>query len=139
MLMLAPVAAKADCHGIDAISTTWAADWSAKKLDAVMALYAPDAVFLPSSHPRWAGTAELRKQFAALQSAFDPDIRVRSAVCETSGDLAYDSGSYNETLAPAKGGAALHFEGDYLFVFKREAGGWKILEQTFTAYDPNKL
>ncbi|TWB77733.1 hypothetical protein FBZ87_103552 [Nitrospirillum amazonense] len=33
----------------------------------------------------------------------------------------------------------MHFSGDYLFIFRREASVWKILEQTFTVYDPKNL
>lgn len=122
------------------LSDDWAAQWSAKKLDAVIALYTPEPVFLPTSHARWTGLAEIRKNFAALLAQFNPDIRLHSIKSESSGDLAYDSGSYVETIAPVKGGKSMHFQGDYLLVFQRQKNGeWKILEQTFTSYDPAKL
>ena len=122
------------------LSYDWAALWSAKKLDAVIALYAPEPVFLPTSHARWTGLGAIRENFAALLAQFNPDIRLHSIKSEASGDLAYDSGSYVETIAPVKGGKSLHFQGDYLFVFHRQRNGeWKILEQTFTNYDPAKL
>ena len=114
------------------LSAQWASDWSAKKLDAVMKLYAPDPVFLPSSHERWTGTAEVRNNFAALLAQFNPDVHLHSLVSEASGYLAYDSGSYEETVTPVKGGAAMQFKGDYLFLFQRVHGEWKILEQTWT-------
>jgi ketosteroid isomerase-like protein len=122
------------------LSYDWATQWSTKKLDAVIALYAPAPVFLPTSHTRWTGTAAIRKNFSALLAQFNPDIRLHSVRSESSGDLAYDSGSYVETIAPVKGGTIMHFQGDYLFVFQRQKNGeWKILEQTFTIYDSAKL
>jgi ketosteroid isomerase-like protein len=130
--------AKADCASVDRISNVWGAYWSGKKLEPVLALYAPDAVFLPTSHARWVGLAEIRKQFTSLQVEFDPEIRLQSIACQTSGVLAYDSGQYEEMIRPVKGGNTMHFRGDYLFVFRRDASGWKILEQTFTVYDPGK-
>lgn len=122
------------------LSYDWAAQWSAKRLDTVLALYAPAPVFLPTSHSRWTGLAAIRENFGALLAQFNPDIRLHSIKSESSGDLAYDSGSYVETIAPVKGGKSMHFQGDYLFVFQRQkTGEWKILEQTFTSYDPAKL
>ncbi|MEA1674785.1 YybH family protein [Nitrospirillum sp. BR 11163] len=131
--------AEENCAGANILSADWASDWSGKNLENVLALYSSDAIFLPSSHERWAGLTEIRQNFAALQEKFAPDIHLKSLVCEASGDLAYDSGQYEEVLLPIKGGSVMHFSGDYLFIFRREASVWKILEQIFTVYDPKKL
>ena len=125
-------------HGQETLSAQWAALWSAKNLAAVMELYAPRPVFLPTIGPRWEGTDNIRKNFAGILSAYDPQIRLRSIASESSGDLGYDSGVYDETITPAKGGKPIASKGSYLFVFQRqEAGGsWRILEQTWTSDAP---
>jgi len=39
-----------------------------------------------------------------------------------------------------KGGKAIHAQGTYLFLFKRVGRGrWKIVEQTWTSFEPAKL
>lgn len=125
---------------IDAISSEWAADWSQKKLEAVMALYAPQPVFLPAVGPRWTGTDTIRKNFADLLAKYNPHIELHSVDSQVSDYLAYDSGSFDETLQPVKEGKPIHAEGNYLFVFQLQADGhWKILEQAWTSLEPVNL
>jgi ketosteroid isomerase-like protein len=122
------------------LSTIWAADWSAKNLDAVMQLYAPNPVFLPTVGASWNGLSTIRKNCAGLQARFNPHIAVHSLWSTASGELAYDSGSYEETLVPTAGGKAIHAMGNYIFIYQRRANGsWKIVEQTFTELEPIAL
>ena len=137
MLLSASIPAQA----ADSLSDKWAEDWSAKKLDAVIALYAPEPVFLPTIGPRWVGLAAIRRNFAGLLENYDPHVVLHSLETARSGTLGYDSGTYEETITPVKGGKPIPSRGAYLFLFQREKGGaWKILEQTWTSFDaPPKL
>jgi uncharacterized protein (TIGR02246 family) len=133
-------AAAASASPYSALSDEWAADWSAKKLDAVMALYAPDAEFMPGFTESWVGTATIRKNFAGMLAQYTTDLHLHSMRCAASGDLAYDSGVYDETITQLKDGKVIRPRGNYLFVFQRQKNGeWKILEQTWTLFGPRKL
>ena len=111
-----------------------------KDIDAIVQLYAPEPVFLANSGERWSGIDEIRTNFAMGLSEFTPKLTLQSKRSADSGTLAYDSGTYDEIITPAKGKAAAYVRGNYLFVFQRQKNGeWKILEQTFTQYDPSKL
>jgi ketosteroid isomerase-like protein len=113
------------------LSSIWAADWSAKNLDPV---------FLPTVGASWDGTAAIRKNCAGLQAKFNPHIALQSIWSESSGSLAYDSGTYEETLVPVSDGKPIHAKGNYIFIFQRRTNGpWKILEQTFTELEPIAL
>jgi uncharacterized protein (TIGR02246 family) len=116
------------------LSARWAAGWSAKDLDGLMALYAPEPVFLTASGERWEGAATIRAHFAEGLAEYNPQLTVKSLKSEASGDLAYDSGSYEETTTAVHGsGGAIRAKGSYLFVFQRQTdGSWKILEQVWT-------
>jgi ketosteroid isomerase-like protein len=135
------LSASSQAWAADPLSQTWATDWSAKRLDAVVALYAPQPVFLPTIGPRWVGLAVIRKNFAGLLKMYDPHVVLHSIETGRSGKLGYDSGTYNETITPVKGGKSIPSGGAYLFLFQRERSGeWKILEQTWTSFDqPPKL
>jgi len=74
------------------ISQQWAKEWSAKNLDAVIALYAEDAVFLTATGSRTTSRAAIRELFEKALAGNTSDLRVHSKVTEQSGDLAYDSG-----------------------------------------------
>jgi len=122
------------------ISSKWAEAWSAKDLNAIVELYAPEPVFLANSGERWSGIDEIRTNFAMGLSEFTPNLTLTSVRSLSSGNLAYDSGTYDEIITPRQSTAATHVSGNYLFVFERQRNGdWKILEQSFTQFDPSKV
>lgn len=111
----------------------WVQDLYDKQLDHIMAFYTPDAAFLSPSGGRFTGPAEIRGLFKNVMDTVASELTMHSIVTETSGDLAYDSGDYKETLVPTKGGPNQHFQGDYLIVFRRQKdGNWLIVQQVWT-------
>lgn len=140
LLVTAAGAAPVHVTPVTDISQQWAGYWNAKNLKAVMTLYAPEPVFHSTVGPAWEGTAAIRRNFTALLKDYDPDIALHSERSQTSGTLAYDSGSYDETIARVKGGAPIRARGSYLFLFqKQKRGGWKILEQSWTEREAVKF
>jgi ketosteroid isomerase-like protein len=73
------------------------ADLRSKKLEPILKFYAADAVFLQPSGERITGSAALRTLFQNVMATFDSDLTLHNQNLETSGDLAYDSGDYQET------------------------------------------
>jgi uncharacterized protein (TIGR02246 family) len=117
--------------GVAQISVRWAKAWSAKNLDAVIAMYADDAVFLPSIGSRITGRAAIRDLFEKALAVNTSDLHVQSRVTEQSSDLAYDSGEYEETTT--SGGIARSGRGSYLVVFRRDGKNqWRIVEHMWT-------
>jgi ketosteroid isomerase-like protein len=110
----------------------WVKELHDKQLDEIIAHYAPDAAFL-SPAGRFTGPAAIRGLFKNVMDTVTSELRMHSLVTESSGDLAYDSGSYSETLVPVKGGPDQQFQGDYLTVFRRQKDGkWLIIQQVWT-------
>jgi uncharacterized protein (TIGR02246 family) len=111
----------------------WAKLWTEKQLDAVTAMYAADAVFLTGQGARITGRDAIRALFKTAFDAVNPDLKVKSIVIEQSGNLAYDSGEYTETLTPVGGGAKRKGKGNYVMVLKRQrAGNWLIIQHVWT-------
>ncbi|MBV9991600.1 MAG: SgcJ/EcaC family oxidoreductase [Alphaproteobacteria bacterium] len=130
----------ARARDVSDLSQRWSGYWNAKNLDATMTLYAPDAAFLPPVGKAWHGVAEIRRQCAAALAVYEPHIELTSERSERSGTLAFDTGTYDETLNPVKGGKSVHAKGSYLFLFKRGRDGrWRILEQSWSETTPVKL
>jgi uncharacterized protein (TIGR02246 family) len=118
-------------NAVTQISEQWAKEWSAKNLAAVIALYADDAVFLPATGSRVTGRAAIRDLFEKALAVNTSDLRVQSKVTEQSGDLAYDSGEYEETMT--SGGVARSGRGNYLVVLRRDGRNqWRIVEHMWT-------
>jgi ketosteroid isomerase-like protein len=66
-------------------------------------------------------------------ASFTSDIELRSIKAEFSGELAYDSGDYSETVTSVKDGTRTAIRGDYLTIYKRGADKkWLIVQQVWT-------
>ena len=109
------------------IGAIWAPDWSAKRLDQIMTLYAPDAIFFTTEGGRFAGAPAVRNFFQNSLATNDATIHMHRVATEQSGKLAYESGSYAETII--SGGHKTDYQGHYLFILRNQAGHWLIAEQ----------
>lgn len=115
----------------------WASDLHAKHIDDSLAQYAADADFI-SDAGRTHGTVALRDLFKNITATLDSDLTFTSERVEVSGDLAYDSGTYTETLLTRATGKTQHMAGSYLTVYRRTTVGangnavWLIKEQIWT-------
>jgi ketosteroid isomerase-like protein len=112
------------------IGATWGSDWSAKKLDHIMTLYATDAIFFTTDGARFAGAPAIRDFFQKTLAVNDPNIHMHRVASVRSGSLAYESGDYRETIVT--GGHATDYQGNYLFVLRHQNGQWLIAEQMWT-------
>jgi uncharacterized protein (TIGR02246 family) len=112
------------------IGAVWGSDWSAKKLDHVLSLYAPDAIFFTTDGARFAGVPAIRDFFQKTLASNDANIQMHRVATEQSGNLAYESGSYTETIV--SGGHATDYQGHYLLVLRNQNGRWLIAEQMWT-------
>ena len=109
----------------------WATDWNSKRLDDIMTLYSDDAVFLRPSAERPTGRQAIRSLFAKTLAANTAHIVMHPITLERSSNLAYDSGTYEETIVT--NGVTRAFRGDYLIILKRESDGeWHIAQQAWT-------
>ncbi|HUS12879.1 MAG TPA: SgcJ/EcaC family oxidoreductase [Pyrinomonadaceae bacterium] len=116
---------------VERISEQWAKEWSGRNLDALMALYADDAMFLTATGSRTTGRAAIRALFEKALAANASELRVQSKATEQSGQLAYDSGQYEETTTT--GGVKRSGRGNYLVVFRRDRKKqWRIVQHMWT-------
>ena len=119
------------------IRDAWVQDLHDKKLEPILKFYAPDAAFLQPSGDRITGATALRDLFQNIMTAFDSSLTLRSLKLETSGDLAYDSGEFVETLTNIASGAKISSKGSYIIIYKRQAGGeWQIVQHVWTGTPP---
>jgi ketosteroid isomerase-like protein len=119
------------------IRENWAQDLHSKQLEPILRLYAPDAVFLQPTGERITGSAALRTLFQTIMATFNSDLTLHSQNFETSGDLAYDSGDFQESLTTIATGARITSKGNYVIIFKRQPNGsWQIVQQVWTGTPP---
>ena len=115
----------------------WVQDLPSKQLEPILEFYAPDAAFLQPDGERIVGSAALRTLFQTIMATFNSDLTLHSQKVETSGDLAYDSGDFQETLTNIASGAKIESKGSYVIIYKRQANGaWQIVQHVWTGTPP---
>jgi ketosteroid isomerase-like protein len=114
------------------IREAWVQDLRTKQLEPILKFYASDAVFLQPNGDRITGSAALRTLFQNIMATFNSDLTLHSQNLEASGDLAYDSGDFQETLTTIATGAKITSKGSYIMIFKRQPGGsWQIIQHAW--------
>jgi ketosteroid isomerase-like protein len=120
------------------IREAWVQDLRTKQLEPILKFYAQDAVFLQPTGDRITGSAALRTLFQNIMATFNSDLTLHSQNLETSGDLAYDSGDFQENLTNIATGAKITSKGSYIVILKRQpSGSWQIVQQVFTGTPPS--
>lgn len=118
----------------------WVTALEAQNLEASLALYAADANFINPDGTHTKSAAELRKLYTTVFAAFTAKIKLVSRTTGQSGNLAYDSGSYTETLAERGQPAGQGFHavrGDYLTLYRHDPDDrWRIVQQVWTQAPP---
>jgi uncharacterized protein (TIGR02246 family) len=110
----------------------WVTEWNLRQINPIMALYAPDAMFLTASGDRATGQSQIRALFDGMRASNMSNLRLHSLAVEQSGDLAYDSGSDRETAA-LPDNPHHEIEGSYLTVYKLQLDGrWLIVQHVWT-------
>ncbi len=114
------------------IRVDWPKALYSKQLDPIAMMYAPDAVFI-SAGDRFTGRPAIRELCKNAMATYTSNMSLHSIVTGNSGDLAYDSGDYRETVTTLSDGVTKNLSGNYLMVFQRQPNGhWLILEQVWT-------
>jgi uncharacterized protein (TIGR02246 family) len=120
-----------------ALRQVWAQCLHAKSVDAIVTLYTEDGVFLNPTGQRLTGRAAIGGLMTKVTQTFDSAIELTSLATERSGALAYDSGTFKETLIDRSSGNAIRTSGSYLQVLRRgDDGHWRIAQQAWTGAEP---
>ena len=111
----------------------WSRNLRDKQIDASVAEYAADGEFIQPDGTRVRGTEAVHKLYETITATFDSDLAFNSQRVESSGDLAYDSGTFREVLTLRASGKRLFSTGSYLTAYRRDKDGkWLITEQVWT-------
>lgn len=115
----------------------WVQDLRTKQLEPILKFYAPDASFLQPNGDRLTSSGAIRSLFQSIMATFNSDLTLHSRNLEVSGDLAYDSGDFEESLTTISTGAKINSKGSYIVIYKRQSdGSWQIVQHAWTGIPP---
>lgn len=139
MVIVGPaVSGSSTADEIARVRSQWADDLRNKRLEAITALYTPDAAFLSGDVGRVTGRPAIHDLCKKVMAAVTSDMVMHSVRTEHSGNLAFDSGDYEETMTKASDGTSQNAKGSYLMVLRRQPDGkWLIVEQIWTDSTPS--
>jgi uncharacterized protein (TIGR02246 family) len=104
-------------------------------LEAVVALYAEDAVLLPANSPEAKGRDAIRKYYAADMASLKPGESgmIVESTQGVSGDLGWSSGRVKDTAA----NGATKSTGKFLSVSRKVNGKWLYIRDTWNDDGPS--
>ena len=101
----------------------WVKAMKANDIEAITALYAPDAVaYFPDGD--FKGKAAIRKSWADFLGMFTVKDATSEGTYETAGDTSLGQGYWTITVAPKSGGDAMVMKGRATVVVKKVGGKW---------------
>ncbi|MEO5590766.1 MAG: DUF4440 domain-containing protein [Gemmatimonadaceae bacterium] len=108
----------------------WQRSVTSRNLDSLMSTYASDAVSMSEGAPAAKGADAVRAAYAAFFKANPRDLKLdqHDVVFSDDGTMGWDDGSYTGTV-DGPGGKPMKISGDYLSVWKRDGGAWKIVRE----------
>ena len=122
-LLAAAVPVVAGEHGAQMVDQAWARAMKANDLEAVVALYAPDAVaYFPDGE--FKGKEAVRKSWTDFFATFTIKDATSEGTYETTGDTSIGWGSWSLTVVPKAGGEPIPMKGRASVVVKKIGGKW---------------
>jgi ketosteroid isomerase-like protein len=111
------------------LDAQWSKDAGAKDVDKTVSYYAEGAVVMPPNASAATTKEAIRSAWKEMLTTPGAAISWKAAKVEVakSGDLAYVSGTYEETMNDASG-KPVKDRGKYVEIFKKQADGtWKVV------------
>jgi len=111
--------------GAQAVDEAWRKAITANDLNAIIALYAEDAVMWLPDIPEAKGREAIRKSYADLLAANTvTGASLADTHYQTSGNLSVGWGNFTITLSPKAGGNPVTLSGRFSVIAREEGGTW---------------
>ena len=111
--------------GAQATDEAWRKAVIANDLNAIIAVYAEDAVMWLPDAPEARGRDNIRKAYADLFAANTvTGATLTNTHYETSGNLSVGWGNFTLTLSPKAGGTPVTMSGRFSVIAKKQGGTW---------------
>jgi uncharacterized protein (TIGR02246 family) len=125
-----PVAAEDVRQAIEQVNAQFVAAYKAGDAATIASLYTETATMLPPDATEVAGHEAIQKLWQGWIDDGLKDLTLAAQKVESSGDLAYEIGEFS-LQAPAENNTMVTATGNYVVVWKREEGNWRLQVDTW--------
>ncbi|KAI9850583.1 MAG: hypothetical protein M1838_005433 [Thelocarpon superellum] len=127
-----------DSKAISAVLLAYQDALNESSVPAVMALYAPDGVFMPQHFPSTVGTSEIKTAYEAIFGQIQLVVKFTIVeIVETGTEWAFaQTKSAGHTVLKATGASGGKEANQELFVMKKIGPDWKIARYCFCTTNP---
>lgn len=123
-----------DAKALQQIQARWLESYTRGDIEALAALYAPDAWLMNNGRPALRGRDAIRANFAGMMARTEVSMVDETEEIEVLGDQAHMIGLFHITGKPKAGGEPFTISGRYFITFRRDAGGaWRVYRDMDTA------
>ncbi|MDP2333760.1 MAG: nuclear transport factor 2 family protein [Reyranella sp.] len=119
-----------------AIMDSYAAGLRTNNVEALVALYASDGVFMRENMPAVVGREALRAAYREIFATLKVDLAFTIQETEVAGDMAWLRSTSSGRVKVLATGMESAESFNQLLVFRREAGGWKIRSYLYASSRP---
>lgn len=105
-------------------------------VEAILALYGKDPVFMPQHAPALVGREAVRAGYEQVFATIKLDVRFEIHEIEETGDGAWARTSSAGRTRILAAGAEVTEGNNELFIFRREGGEWRIHRYLFSTNQP---
>ncbi|OCO99981.1 MULTISPECIES: nuclear transport factor 2 family protein [unclassified Ensifer] len=109
---------------------------NANDIDAILNLYGEEPIFMPQHAPALIGRAAVRAGYAQVFDTIKLEIRFDIHEIEVTGDWAWVRTSSAGKTRILAADVTIEEGNNEIFVFRREAGAWKIHRYLFSTNRP---
>jgi ketosteroid isomerase-like protein len=126
----------ADPAQLAAIMNNYAGALRSGNVEALVALYAPNGVFMREDMPAVVGREALTKAYREVFATLKVDLAFTIQETEVSGDMAWLRSTSTGRIKILASGAESSNSFNELVVFRREGGAWKIRSYIYASNKP---
>ena len=130
---------RADTAAVEAVLVSYGEARTASDVDTFVALHDPEALKMPQDRPAFVfpGADPVRMTWEREDAVSTVEMEVVPEETVVMDDFAYTRGTYTKRSTPIEGGGPSVFEGKFLTVLRKDAGGnWVIYRDSYSANTP---
>jgi uncharacterized protein (TIGR02246 family) len=127
MALACPASAQQAPPEVAKVREAYIAGTHAGDAKAVAALYTEDGTELPPNEMMMKGRTAVEKYYTGFFTANAVKLSLSAIETTATGDIAYDVGTYSQTITPKQaGGKPMTDRGKYVVILRRAAGQWRV-------------